>query len=211
MNTLERVSQELQAGNHVEVQFLTGIALEEGFSAREIMENALIAGMDIIGVKFREHEIFLPEVLLAARAMQSGVDILKPHLEGSQSGKGRAVVGTVKGDLHDIGKNLVSIMLRGAGFEIIDLGKDVSSEEFVNAALDSDADILGLSALLTTTMPAMKETVDLLRSRDPEGKIKVIIGGAPTSHEFASEIGADGYAFDAVSAVDKVKELMSGE
>ncbi|MCH7764222.1 MAG: cobalamin-dependent protein, partial [Candidatus Marinimicrobia bacterium] len=168
----------------------------------------LIAGMDIIGIKFKAHEIFLPDVLLAAKAMEIGMEKLKPLLSlSSTTVIGKIVLGTVHGDLHDIGKNLVAIMLKGAGFEVIDLGKNVEPKYFVETALKAQADIIGLSTLLTTTMPVMKNVVDLLRKADSSRNVKVIIGGAPTSKDFALDIGADAYAFDAVSAVDRIKIL----
>lgn len=209
MNIIANISMSLQSGNHSDVARLTREALSTGLTASSILEDGLIAGMDLVGQKFSNHEIFLPDVLMSARAMESGVEVLKPHLARSAfKGKGLAVIGTVKGDLHDIGKNLVAIMLKGAGYEILDLGRDVPAEQFVNTALENNADIIGLSALLTTTMPTMKATIDLLREKDREEKIKVIIGGAPTSRDYAEEIGADGYAFDAVSAVKRVKDLL---
>jgi 5-methyltetrahydrofolate--homocysteine methyltransferase len=162
-----------------------------------------------VGEKFRAHEIFLPEVLMAARAMYAGMDILKPLLakEGVAS-RGKVVIGTVRGDLHDIGKNLVAIMLRGAGFEVIDLGNDVSPEKFVDAAKESGAELIGMSALLTTTMPVMKEVTSLLGERGLRGRIRTIVGGAPVSDEFAKQIGADAYAYDAASAVERVRALV---
>jgi 5-methyltetrahydrofolate--homocysteine methyltransferase len=165
--------------------------------------------MNVVGEKFRLREIFLPEVLLAARAMYAGMELLRPLLiqEGIPV-LGRVVIGTVRGDLHDIGKNLVGIMLKGAGFEVIDLGTDVHPERFVDAALAEDAPIIGMSALLTTTMPVMKEVVKLIRSRGLQARMKTIVGGAAVSAEFANQIGADAYAFDAAKAVQRVKELM---
>ena len=210
MDVLNIISEDLQSGNAESVNQKVQQALDEGIDLKMILDDALIAGMNEIGKKFRSHEIFLPDVLLAARAMQAGMDILKPLMEESSvSGKGKAVIGAVKGDLHDIGKNLVGIMLKGAGYEVIDLGKDVSPEKFAQVAMDENARVIGLSALLTTTMPMMKETIEHLRSVDKEGKIKVIIGGAPTTPEFAKDIRADAYAYDAVSAVDRIESLLS--
>ena len=172
------------------------------------MEEGLIAGMNIVGERFKAHEIFLPDVLMAAKAMAAGMEILKPLLIGDASAsRGRVVIGTVKGDLHDIGKNLVGIMLKGAGFDVIDLGRDVSPEVFVQTAETEGADVIGMSALLTTTMGMMGKTVELLQSRCLSGKVKVIIGGAPISEEYARRIGAQAYGFDASSAVDRVREL----
>jgi 5-methyltetrahydrofolate--homocysteine methyltransferase len=165
--------------------------------------------MSVVGDRFREHEIFLPDVLLAARAMYAGMDLLKPLLirEGIPS-IGRVVIGSVRGDLHDIGKNLVGIMLKGAGFDVIDLGHDVPPERMVTTAMEQEASVIGMSALLTTTMPVMREVVDLLRRANPDGRIRTIVGGAPVTHAFAREIGADAYGFDAANAVDVVKDLV---
>jgi 5-methyltetrahydrofolate--homocysteine methyltransferase len=165
--------------------------------------------MDIIGKQFRHHEIFLPDVLMAAKAMNAGLDLLKPLLqESGQIGLGKIVIGTVSGDLHDLGKNLVTIMLKGAGFEVIDLGKDVKPSTFVDTAISENATVIGMSALLTTTMPVMKSVVEILHERGLANSIKTIIGGAPLSDEYAREIGADAYAYDAANAVVKIKELM---
>jgi len=208
MHNLEQVSKALQAGDEQEVASLVNKLLEQKLDPDIIIQEGLIAGMDIIGQKFKAHEIFLPDVLLAAKAMEIAMDILKPLLVKSAStDKGKIVIGTVQGDLHDIGKNLVSIMLKGAGFEVIDLGKDVEPKKFIDTALENGANMIGLSTLLTTTMPIMKNVVDLLRETESAQSIKIVIGGAPTSPEYAASIGADAYAFDAVSAVDKIKEL----
>ena len=188
---------------------LTNEAIAEGIPAKEILDNGLIAGMDIIGEQFRKHEIFLPEVLLAARAMYAGMDQLKPLFakEGIPS-IGKVVLGTVQGDLHDIGKNLVGIMLKGAGFDIIDLGKDVPPEEFVETAVREGAEVIGMSTLLTTTTPMMTQVIELLKEKGLDSTIKTIVGGAPVSEELARDIGADSYGYDAASAVDRVKELI---
>jgi 5-methyltetrahydrofolate--homocysteine methyltransferase len=164
--------------------------------------------MNTVGEKFRVHDIFLPDVLLAAKAMYAGMDLLKPLLiSAGISSRGRVVIGSVQGDLHDIGKNLVGIMLKGAGFEVIDLGNDVAAEKFVAAAKSHDARVIGMSALLTTTMPVMKEVVDLLKKENLDGRIKTIIGGAPVSQNYAGEIGADAYGYDCAQAVAGVKKL----
>ena len=208
MEILNQIAELLEKGEDKSVHDLTEQALKNGIPATQILNQALIAGMDVIGEKFRAHEIFLPDVLLAARAMQAGMELLKPLLTlAEQSGLGKVVIGTVKGDLHDIGKNLVGIMLKGAGFEVIDLGKDVSPEKFVETAINEKAGIIGMSALLTTTMPVMNNVVELLKQKKLKDQIKVIVGGAPASEEFATEIGADAYAFDAASAVERVKQL----
>jgi 5-methyltetrahydrofolate--homocysteine methyltransferase len=166
--------------------------------------------MNVVGEQFRQREIFLPDVLLAARAMYAGLDLLKPLLarDGVPSA-GTVVIGSVKGDLHDIGKNLVGIMLRGAGFEVVDLGHDVPPERFVDTAASEGASVIGLSALLTTTMPGMRQVVDLLCARGLAGRVKVIVGGAPVSAEFARAIGADAYGYDAANAVEQVRKLVS--
>jgi 5-methyltetrahydrofolate--homocysteine methyltransferase len=165
--------------------------------------------MDVVGEKFRTHSIFLPHVLLAARAMHAGLDLLKPLLiQQDVPSAGKAVLGTVRGDQHDIGKNLVGIMLAGAGFEVIDLGTDVAPEDFLAAVRLHDARVIGMSALLTTTMPVMKEVVDLLAAEGLAGRVRTVIGGAPVTEEYAREIGADAYAFDGISAVDRVRMLV---
>ncbi|UCF63192.1 MAG: corrinoid protein [bacterium] len=208
MQILEQISEYLQQGDEKKVFELTEQAIRMEISPGEILDNGLISGMNVVGEKFREHEIYLPEVLMAAKAMYAGMNQLKPLLiKAGIRSQGKIVLGTVQGDLHDIGKNLVSIMLQGAGFEVVDLGKGVSPEQFVEAATTQDARIIGMSALLTTTMPMMKNVVDLLKEKNLSGKIKTIIGGAPISAEYARHIGADAYAYDAASAVVKVKEL----
>ena len=210
MDILAEISRNLINGDGEEVAALTGRALEEGITARRILDEGLIGGMTVVGDRFKAHEIFLPDVLLAAKAMYAGMDVLRPQLvrDGVPS-MGRIVLGTVQGDLHDIGKNLVGIMLRGAGFDVIDLGNDVSPQRFVEAARQHQARLIGMSALLTTTMPAMSQVVELIRAEGLAGQIKTIIGGAPVSEKFAQRIGADAYGYDSASAVDLVKSLMS--
>jgi 5-methyltetrahydrofolate--homocysteine methyltransferase len=211
MNILEKLSQSLQNGEAAEVAELTGQGLTSGLAPVLILNDGLLAGMAIVGEKFKNHEIFLPDVLLAARAMYAGIDILKPLLAGKEIPTiGKIVIGTVQGDLHDIGKNLVAILLKGAGFDVIDLGHDVPPEKFIATALETKADVIGLSALLTTTMPVMKKVVELAREQGLYGRIKIIIGGAPVSADYAREIGADAYCFDGMSAVDCVKGLVAG-
>ena len=188
---------------------LANQALAEGIAPQTIINDGLIAGMAVVGEKFKKNEFYVPEVLIAARAMKECMAILKPLLADTGAKPvGTVVLGTVKGDLHDIGKNLVSMMLQGNGFEVIDLGVDVSPEQFIASAKEKNAEIIALSALLTTTMPGMKQTVDALEAAGVRGTIKVMIGGAPVTQKFADEIGADGYAPDAASAVDKAKELI---
>jgi len=211
MDLLQQISAALQEGDDGAVAALTRQALDAGATAEEILAGGLIAGMDVIGARFRDHEIFLPDVLLAARAMQSGMALLEPlFLEGAARGLGKVVVGTVQGDIHDIGKNLVAIMLQGAGFEVIDLGKDVAPEAFVDAAVEAGAGVIGMSTLLTTTMPAMARVVEVLRERGLSGSIRTIAGGAPVTPELVAELGIDAYGYDAANAVDRLKELTAG-
>jgi 5-methyltetrahydrofolate--homocysteine methyltransferase len=206
---MRELSEGLQQGEPKKVAELTRRAIDEGLSPKVILDDGLIAGMSVVGERFKKHEIFLPDVLLAARAMYAGMDLLKPLLirDGIPT-IGKVVIGTVQGDLHDIGKNLVAIMLRGAGFEVIDLGNDVAPRRFIDTAVDERADVIGLSALLTTTMMGMKKVVDLARERQIYGKTRIIVGGAPLSAEYAKEIGADAYCFDGVSAVECVKRFV---
>lgn len=208
MDVLREIDESLQRGEDSKVAELTQRAINDGLSASEILNNGLLAGMAVVGEKFGAHDIFLPEVLLAARAMHAGIDVLKPLMIAQDVPSiGKVVIGTVKGDMHDIGKNLVGIMLKGAGYEVVDLGSDVPAERFVDSAVAEGASVIGMSALLTTTMTGMKKVVDLLRERGLDGDIKVIVGGAPLSKDFAADIGADGYGYDATSAVALVKGL----
>jgi 5-methyltetrahydrofolate--homocysteine methyltransferase len=206
MEILEQLSQQLQKGNPEQVADLTRQAIEQKVDTRSILDDGLIAGMAVVGDRFKRHEIFLPDVLLAAKAMYAGLDLLKPLMIAEDIPTiGKVVIGTVKGDLHDIGKNLVGIMLKGAGFDVIDLGKDVAPEAFVDAAEKNNADVIGLSALLTTTMPIMKQVVELAKQKGIYGKTKVIVGGAPLSAQYAEQIGAHAYCFDGIKAVECVK------
>jgi 5-methyltetrahydrofolate--homocysteine methyltransferase len=209
VDILTRLSDSLQKGEDHEVGPLAAKALEEGRSAADVLQKGLIAGMNVVGEEFRLRRIFLPDVLLAARAMYAGLEVLRPHLakEGVPL-RGKVVIGTIKGDLHDIGKNLVGILLKGAGFEVIDLGSDVAPEAFVDAAVREGAPLIGMSALLTTTMTRMREVVALVDRRGLRGEIRTIVGGAPLSPDFAREIGADGYASDGATAVERVKSLL---
>jgi 5-methyltetrahydrofolate--homocysteine methyltransferase len=209
MDDLKALSTALEKGDAPEVETLTRRAIEARLDPGTILDEGLIAGMSVVGEKFRRHEIFLPDVLLAAKAMYAGLDLLRPlMIEEGIPTIGKVVVGTVQGDLHDIGKNLVAIMLRGAGFEVIDLGRDVPPERFVDEAERSGAQVIGLSALLTTTMPVMAKVVELARERGLLGRTRIVVGGAPLSEEYAREIGADAYCFDGLSAVDRVKEFV---
>ncbi len=196
-------------GDHARAGALTRDAIAAGLPPKTILDDGLIAGMAVVGDRFRVHEIFLPDVLLAAKAMYAGMDALRPLLvrEGVPS-LGKVVIGSVKGDLHDIGKNLVGIMLKGAGFEVIDLGHDVAPERMVATAREQGAGVIGMSALLTTTMPVMGEVVALLKAQGLAGQVRTVVGGAPVSAAFAQEIGADAYGFDAGNAVDVVKALV---
>jgi len=210
MDLLEQIAVALQGGDSDGIGELLQQALDNKLAPNEILDKGLIAGMNVIGEKYKNHEIFLPEVLLAAKAMHMGMEKLKPlFLKDEVPARGRIVIGTVQGDIHDIGKNLVAIMLSGAGFEVIDLGKDVPPKKFIETAVTQNAKVIGMSALLTTTMPVMKKVVDGLKEKGLDGKIKTVIGGAPVSNEFATQIGADGYGYDSVQAVDCVKKLMS--
>ena len=209
MVDLEKISQGVIKGQAEEVAKLVGEALNEKTDPQKILNDGLIAGMNFIGKRFKNNEVYVPEVLIAARAMHRGMDVLKPVLvESGVKPIAKIAVGTVKGDLHDIGKNLVIMMLQGAGFDTEDLGIDLPPEKFVDAA-KRGAQIIGLSALLTTTMPAMKQAIDVLKDSGVRENIKIMIGGAPVTQEYADEIGADGYAPDAASAVDKARELLS--
>lgn len=207
MEKLHEISEFLQKGRAKDVTRLVQEALDEGVDAKDILNNALLAGMNIIGEKFKKDEVFVPEVLVAARAMNKGVEILKPYLQESGSTQlGKAILGTVKGDLHDIGKNLVRIMLEGKGIEVIDLGVDVTAETFIEEAKKNNADIICCSALLTTTMPEMKKIVDLVKSEGLD--VKVMIGGAPVNQDYCNQIGADYYTDDAASASDVAKSIL---
>jgi corrinoid protein of di/trimethylamine methyltransferase len=187
---------------------LTQQALDGGLAPGEVLKGGLLTGMDRVGVDFRAGDLFVPEVLIAARAMHAGMDILKPLLtEGEAEMAGKVVIGTVEGDLHDIGKNLVAMMLEGGGFEIVDLGTDVPPAKFVEAVNKEQPDLIGMSALLTTTMPRMKSTIEALTEAGVRESVKVMVGGAPVTKDYADDIGADGYASDAGSAVQLARSL----
>jgi 5-methyltetrahydrofolate--homocysteine methyltransferase len=210
MSLTEKLSESLQAGDTKAVEERTRAAIAAGLLPGTILNEGLIAGMTIVGEKFKSREIFLPDVLLSARAMAAAMELLKPLLirDGVETA-GKVVLGTVRGDLHDIGKNLVAILLRGAGLEVIDLGNDVSPQRFVETARREGAGVIGLSALLTTTMPVMREVVDLARREGIRDRTRILVGGAPLNAGYAREIGADAYAFDGVSAVEWVKRLLA--
>ena len=210
MVDLNKVSEALQRGDAEKVAELVKQALEENLLPKDILENGLIKGMDIIGAKFKKNEVYVPEVLIAARAMHAGMGILRPKLiETGVKNIGTVAIGTVKGDLHDIGKNLVKMMLEGAGFEVIDLGVDVTTEKFVEAVKEHKPNIIGMSALLTTTMINMAEVIKALEAAGLRDKVKIIIGGAPITQNYADQIGADGYSPDAASAVDNAKSFIA--
>ena len=210
MSDYTEITTALMAGDADGLIANVNKAIEAGSPAGEILNEGLIATMDVVGGKMETGEMFIPEVLMCAQAMTMAVDILKPLLsEGDTATAGTIVIGTVKGDLHDIGKNLVTMMLESAGFAVVDLGVDVDPEEFLNAVKEHNADVLALSALLTTTMPMLKQTIDVFESNGMRDKVKILIGGAPVDQAFADEIGADGYAADAGSASKLAKSILS--
>lgn len=207
---LTNISRAVIDGNADSAVQLTNEALNEGLNPQEILDQGLILGMDHVGVEFRDGNMFVPEVLLCARVMHESLNILKPKLaESGGEMAGRVILGTVKGDLHDIGKNLVGMMLEGAGFEVIDLGTDVAPDAFVDAIKEEAADILGMSALLTTTMPAMRNTIIAIEEADIRDRIKIMIGGAPVTKDFADTIGADAHGSSAPDAIDIAKKFVS--
>jgi 5-methyltetrahydrofolate--homocysteine methyltransferase len=207
---LEQISTAVIEGDLDEITDLTEDALDDGLSAKEILDNGLMAGMDYVGAEFKAGNMFVPEVLRSARTMQTAMDILKPLLaESGAKMAGKIVVGTVKGDLHDIGKSLVGMMCEGAGFEVEDIGKDVAPEAFVAAVKTFEPDVLGMSALLTTTMRSMESTIKVLEEAGVRDSVKIMVGGAPVTQAFADQIGADGYASNAASAADLAKVLSS--
>ena len=207
MGHLEELADSIISGKADAAVATTEGALADGTPAAEVLSNGLIAGMQVVGERFKNHEFYVPEVLIAARAMKMAMAILRPQLVAQDyEPVGTVAIGTVRGDLHDIGKNLVAMMLEGAGFEIMDLGIDVTPEQFVQAVKDG-AGLIALSALLTTTMPAMKDTVDALNAAGIRDQVKVIIGGAPVTETYANDIGADGYGPDAASAAEIATEL----
>lgn len=210
MVDLNNISESLQRGDAEKVKELVMQALEEKVIPKDILENGLIQGMNIIGVKFKNNEVYVPEVLIAARAMHAGMDVLRPKLvETGVKNIGTIVIGTVKGDLHDIGKNLVKMMLEGAGFEVIDLGVDIPADRFVEAIKEHQPNILGMSALLTTTMVNMAEVIKAIEGAGLRDKVKIMIGGAPITQNYAEQIGADGYSPDAASAVEDAKTFIA--
>jgi len=207
---LQNIARNVYEGDEEAVTALVTSAIEQGLAPAEILSGGMIAGMDEVGRDFKAGDLFVPEVLIAARAMHAGMEVLRPLLVGnSDYGLGKVLIGTVKGDLHDIGKNLVKMMLEGAGFETIDLGTDVEPETFVSAVRQHQPQIVGMSALLTTTMVNMKSTIDELQEAGLRGSVKIVVGGAPVTAAYAEQIGADGYAADAASAVDLARGLVA--
>lgn len=210
MEILEQMSLAVQKGKAKDVVELTNQAIADEMDPGTILQDGLLLGMSIIGERFKRNEAYVPEVLIAARAMKSGMELLRPLLISSGvKPRGKVLIGTVKGDLHDIGKNLVGMMLEGAGFTVVDAGVDVPCEKFVELAKEHQVDLIGVSALLTTTMAAMKEVVETIKGSDIASTVKVIIGGAPVTQAFCDEINADGYAADAATAADIAKSLVA--
>ena len=210
MSILQDISQAMQKGKAKQVKQLIPQALEEGISANQILEEALLAGMTEVGKRFRDNEIFVPEVLVAARAMNMGTELLKPYLQ--QAGvepKGKALIGTVKGDLHDIGKNLVRMMMEGKGIQVLDLGVDVDPDTFIQSAIDNDCKIICCSALLTTTIPVIGDVVERAKQAGIRDKVKIMIGGAPVNQQFCESVGADVYTPDAATAAEAAVELLA--
>lgn len=209
MSLIQEISEFLQKGRAKNVKTLVQQALDEGMDPKEILNEGLLSGMMTIGEKFKNNEVFVPEVLVAARAMNAGITVLEPELvKVGNEPVGKVVIGTVKGDLHDIGKNLVSMMIKGAGFEIYDIGVDAEADAFIDKAEEVGADIICMSALLTTTMPSMKGVMDRLEERGLRDKYIVMVGGAPVNQSFADQIGADYYTEDATSAAEVAKAAM---
>jgi corrinoid protein of di/trimethylamine methyltransferase len=207
--SLQAISEALQNGKRKDVQQLVQEELDKGTTAKTVLEEGLMAGMGIVGQRFKANEIYVPEVLIAARAMTAGIEILRPLLiDEAVEPTGTVVIGTVKGDLHDIGKNLVKMMMEGKGFKVVDLGTDVSAEQFIAAVKEHDADILCCSALLTTTMTEMKNVVAEATEAGIRDKVRIMVGGAPITQEYCDVIGADAYAADAASAAEKAFELV---
>ena len=209
MSVLEDLKENVIAGNESKVLEYTQKALEEGVGLEKILNDGFIPAMDVVGSRFQANEIYVPEMLISAKAMKAGMKILEPLLtKAGIEPIGKVVIGTVKGDLHDIGKNLVSMMLEGAGFEVIDAGVDVSAQKFMDLVKENNANILGLSALLTTTMVEIKNVIDAFKENGLRDDLKIIVGGAPVNADYAKEIGADGYSPDAASAADLAKGLI---
>lgn len=211
MGAYEELHEKVISGQQDKVQDMVGVLIDKGNDPLEIMSEGLISPMSVVGQKMKTGEMFIPEVLASAQAMKGGMELLKPLISGEKSSEiytGKVVIGTVDGDLHNIGKNIVSLMLEGVGFQVVDVGEDIPAEKFVEAVERENPDILGLSALLTTTMSNMKDVIEALKSGNLRDKVKVMVGGAPVTQDFADSIGADGYAPDAGSAADKARQLI---
>lgn len=209
---LSEIAIRLESGNAKMVREMVEKALEEGFAPETILNEGLLAGMDVVGEKFKNYEIFVPNVMVAARAMKEGLGVLKPHLAAAGNASiGKVCIGTVSGDLHDIGKNLVKIMMEGKGLEVVDLGTDVSAETFISTAVEQHCDVICCSALLTTTMCVMEDVVKLAEEKGIRDKVKIMIGGAPVSEEYCRSIGADAYTPDAATAAEKAAAFCRGE
>ena len=206
---LQAMADVLIKGDMKTISDLTQKALDQGYAAEDVLQNGLLAGMDVVGKRFKDGDMFIPEVLRSAKTMHKAMEILRPILAQSEvQSQGTFLIATVEGDMHDIGKNLVAMMFEGAGFEVINLGIDQKAQAIVDAVKEKKPNILGLSALLTTTMPKMEETIKSLHEAGVRDQVKVMVGGAPVTAEYAEKIGADGYAPNAASAVDKAKELL---
>jgi 5-methyltetrahydrofolate--homocysteine methyltransferase len=209
METFQKIAKAIEAGDAPQVRTLTAQALEQGASAGQILNDGLVEGMAVVGKYFKAGEMYVPEVLASAKAMKAGMELIQPHLaKGVNISKGKVVLGTVKGDIHDIGKNIVGMMLQGAGYEVIDAGIDVPKEKFAEYVEKEKPHVIGISALLTTTMGNMRQVIEELEKRNLRNTVKVIVGGAPVTKKFADEIRADGSASDAASAVDLVHQLI---
>jgi 5-methyltetrahydrofolate--homocysteine methyltransferase len=210
MASYEELSKAVITGNDEQVRNLTKALIDSGSNLLEIINQGLIGGMDVVGARFKKGEMFVPEVLMSARAMSEGINLVRPLMtESEMPSAGKVVIGTVKGDLHDIGKNLVGMMMESSGFAVVNLGVDISPEQFVAAVKEHNAQIVCMSALLTTTMTGMKDTVDLFKEEGLREKVRIMVGGAPISQEFSDEIGADGFAPDAATACDLAKSLLA--
>ncbi len=210
MKILKEIAVNVEKGDSATVKELTKTALSQKITAEEILNDGLVKGMDVIGIKFKNNEVFIPEVLIATRAMKAGMDIIRPFLTHERvKPKAKIVMGTVKGDLHDIGKKIVGMILEREGYEIVDIGIDVPKEKFLKAIKKENPDIIGMSALLTTTMAYMREVIDAIEEAKLKQNVKIIIGGAPVTQSFADEVKADGYAPDCVSAAELVRKLLN--
>ena len=204
---LNELKNSIIEGNEEKAKKITAKLLTEGKNPKEVLDNGLVAGMDVVGQRFKAYEMYLPEVIMSATAMKSAMDLLKPHLSKTEEATmGTVVMATIEGDVHDIGKNLVSMMLEGAGFNIVDLGVDVPVEKIIDAAQEQNADLVGISALLTTTMLAMEPAIKMIREKNK--KVKIMVGGAPITKEYADKIKADGFAPDALRAISLTKQLI---